>query len=99
MIFNKWIVIFQEFDLDFALAKSKNSLVFVELMSDFPREDKDELFEDSFSDESIFLISSNNPWYGDILTYLHDFEFLLALFEIVGAMIHSPSGKKLSHHQ
>jgi hypothetical protein len=77
MIFNKWIVIFQEFDLDFALAKSKNSLVFVELMSEFPREDKDELFEDLFSDESIFLISSSNPWYRDILTYLMTLNFSL----------------------
>jgi hypothetical protein len=34
--YNKWIDILQEFDLDFASAKSKKSLVFAELMSDFP---------------------------------------------------------------
>jgi hypothetical protein len=34
--YNKWIVILQEFDLDFASAKSKKSLVFAELISDFP---------------------------------------------------------------
>jgi hypothetical protein len=34
--YDKWIVILQEFDLDFAFAKSKKSLVFVELISDFP---------------------------------------------------------------
>jgi hypothetical protein len=34
--YNKWIVILQEFDLDFALMKSKKSLVFSELISDFP---------------------------------------------------------------
>ena len=27
--------------------------------------------EDSFLDEYIFLISTSNPWYGDILVYLH----------------------------
>jgi hypothetical protein len=30
---SRWIVILQEFDLDFVSAKSKNSLVFVELIS------------------------------------------------------------------
>jgi hypothetical protein len=34
--YNKWIVILQEFDLDFASEKSKKSLVFAELISDFP---------------------------------------------------------------
>jgi hypothetical protein len=34
--YNEWIVILQEFDLDFAFAKSKKSLVFVELISNFP---------------------------------------------------------------
>jgi len=35
--YNKWIVILQEFDLDFVFTKSKKSLVFAELMSNFPR--------------------------------------------------------------
>jgi hypothetical protein len=34
--YNKWIFILQEFDLDFALAKFKKSLVFAELILDFP---------------------------------------------------------------
>ena len=34
--FNKWIVILQQFDLDFQSAKSKNSLVFAELISKYP---------------------------------------------------------------
>ena len=34
--FNKWIVILQEFDLDFQSSKSKNSLVFAELFLEFP---------------------------------------------------------------
>jgi hypothetical protein len=59
--YNKWIVILQEFDLDFVSAKSKKSLVFAELMSDFPRQDEDTIFDDSFVDENIFLISSSGP--------------------------------------
>ena len=46
------------------------SLVFVELMSNFPSLDEDELHKDSFVDEPIFLISSVDPWYGDIIIYL-----------------------------
>ena len=53
--FNKWIVILQEFDLDFQSAKSKNSLVFAELIAEFPTK------EDSFLDEHIFLISTSDP--------------------------------------
>jgi hypothetical protein len=68
--YNKWIVIFQEFDLDFAFVKSNKSLVFAELMSDFPRLDEDIFHDDSFTDEHIFLISSSYPWYEYILIYL-----------------------------
>jgi hypothetical protein len=39
-------------------------------MSDFPRKDEDIFHDDSFMDEHIFLISSSDPWYGDILIYL-----------------------------
>jgi hypothetical protein len=70
-------VILQEFDLDFVSLKSKKSLVFVELMSKFPREEKEEIFEDSFLDESIFLISYIDPWYGYILIYLQTLKFSL----------------------
>jgi hypothetical protein len=59
--YNKWIVILQEFNLDFASAKSKKSLVFVELISDFPRLDEDVIHVDSFVDEHIFLFSSSDP--------------------------------------
>ena len=64
--FNKWIVIIQEFDLDFQSAKSKKSLVFAELIT----EEDVAIEEDSFPDEHIFFISTSNPWYGDILVYL-----------------------------
>ena len=68
--YNKWIVILQEFNLEFVLAKSKKSLIFTELISDFPSEEE-EACEDTFVDEHIFLISTLDPWYGDIIIYLH----------------------------
>ena len=45
--YNKWIVILQEFDLEFVLAKSKKSLIFVQLISDFPSLYEGEVHEDS----------------------------------------------------
>ena len=68
--YNKWIVILQEFDLEFVLAKSKKSLIFAELISDFPSEEGEEVYEDTFVDEHVFLISTVDPWYGDIIIYL-----------------------------
>ena len=68
--YNKWIVILQEFDLEFVSAKSKKWLIFVGLISDFPNLDEEEVYEDSFVDEHIFLLSTVDPWYGDIIVYL-----------------------------
>ena len=67
--YNKWIFILQEFDLELVSAKSKKSLIFAELISDFPSEEE-EVCEDTFVDEHIFLISTLDPWYGDIIIYL-----------------------------
>ena len=74
----KQIVILQEFDLDFQSSKSKKSLVFVELIAEFPMEEDVVIEEDSFPDEHIFLISTSNPWYGDILIYLQTLKYLAA---------------------
>jgi hypothetical protein len=68
--YNKWIVILQEFDLHFASVKSKKSLVFADLIFDFPRLDEDVIHVDYFADEHIFLVSSSDPWYGYIVLYL-----------------------------
>ena len=73
--FNKWIVILQEFDLDFDSTKSKKSLVFAELIAEFPVEEDVAIEEDSFLDEHIFLISNFDPWYGDILVYLQTLKY------------------------
>ena len=68
--YNKWIVILQEFDLEFVSEKSKKSLIFAELISDFPSKEEEDSCEDTFVDEHIFLISTLDPWYGDIIIYL-----------------------------
>ena len=67
--YNKWIIILQEFDLEFISAKSKKSLIFAELISNFPSLEEEEVYEDMFVDEHIFLISTLDPWYGDIIIF------------------------------
>ena len=68
--YNKCIVILQEFDLEFVSMKSKKSLIFAELIYDFPSVEEEEFYEDTFFDEHIFLISTLDPWYGNIIVYL-----------------------------
>ena len=59
--YNKWIVILQGFDLEFVSSKSKKSLAFVDIISDFPNLDEEEVHEDSLVDENIFFISTMDP--------------------------------------
>ena len=73
--FNKWIVILQEFDLDFQSAKSKKSLVFAELIAKFPTEENVAVEDDSFPDEHVFLIATSDSWYRDILIYLQTLKY------------------------
>ena len=60
----------QEFDLEFISTKSKKSLIFAEFISDFPSVEEEEVYEDTFVDDHIFLISTLDPSYGDIIIYL-----------------------------
>lgn len=67
--YNRWIFILQEFNLEFMSAKSKKYLVFVELLSELPFEEEI-IHEENFLDENLFLISSQDPSYLDIIVYL-----------------------------
>lgn len=77
--YSKWIMILQQFDLVFTAAKVKNSLVFVELLSDLPIVDPNETTHDPLLDEAIYLIDTTDPWYGDNLFYLQVQRFCLEL--------------------
>jgi hypothetical protein len=68
--YSKWILILQEFDLEFERAKSKKSLVFAELICNFPYFETENVAVDSLPDESLFLIITDDLWYGDIIIYL-----------------------------
>lgn len=66
----KWIVILQEFDLEFTTTKSKKSLVFAELIFSLPFASAPSRIEDRIPDDTLFLINTLDPWYGDIIVYL-----------------------------
>ena len=68
--YSRWIVILQEFDLEFTKATSKKFLVFAELMCDLPCALMEAETNDSFLDQLLFLISTTDPWYGDLIIYL-----------------------------
>ena len=69
--YSKWIVILQEFDLEFIKSKSKKSFFLVELLYDLPYDSTATMSEPSIPDESLFLIGSYDPWYGDFIIYLY----------------------------
>ena len=73
--YSKWIVILHEFDLEFEKSKSKKSLIFAELVCDFPRTDTETMAAQPITDDSLFLISTIDPWYGDIIVYLQTQSF------------------------
>jgi hypothetical protein len=56
--------------LDFVSEKSKKLLVFAELISELPIESCDIIPEESPIKEDMFLITSSDPWYRDILVYI-----------------------------
>ena len=65
--FSKWIVILQEFDLEFRSAKAKKSLVFTELLSNFLGNSEEVSYDESLVDDHLFLIDSSDLWYGTII--------------------------------
>jgi hypothetical protein len=65
--------------LEFDRATSKKSLVFAELICNFPHSAMENVAVDSLPDESLFLISTDDLWYGDIIIYLQTQTFWLAL--------------------
>ena len=66
----KWVVIFQEFYLEFISLKSTKALALATLITDLPPLTVSSPPKDDLSNDFIFIISMNDPWYGDILIYL-----------------------------
>lgn len=65
--------------MEFKNPKSKKSLIFTELLCDFRHNDIEYVAKDSFTDESLFIISTLDLWYGDVIVYLQAQNFRLKL--------------------
>ena len=61
--------------MEFTTAKSKKSLVFAELLYSLPSSSAPSISEDHIPDETLFLISTLDPWYGDIIVSLQTSSF------------------------
>ena len=77
--YTRWVVILQEFDLEFVTPKSKKGLALAELISELPTGTQDPPVNDDFLDEHLFGIATDDPWYGDILNYFPTQNFTLHL--------------------
>ena len=71
----KWVVILQEFDLEFMSPKSMKALALATLMTDLPPLTASSPPTDDPPDDFLFVISTDDPWYGEILLYLRTQNF------------------------
>jgi hypothetical protein len=68
--FSQWIIILQEYDLNFSIPKSKKALVLTELVTAFPSDTTSIPVNTDFPNEHLFYITSDDPCYSDLLVYL-----------------------------
>ena len=61
--------------MEFTAAKSNKSLVFSDLICSLPSDSTLSRSEDRVPDDTLFLISTLDPWYGDIIIYLQTSTF------------------------
>jgi hypothetical protein len=73
--FSRWIVTLQEYDLNFSTPRSKKALVLIELVTALPSDTTSTPINTDFPDEHLFYITSDDPWYGDLLVYLQTQKF------------------------
>lgn len=73
--YSKWIIILQDFDLDFIAAKLKLSLVFAELICALTSTSTSTDFTEQIPNETLFLTITLDLWYGDIIVYLQTQNF------------------------
>jgi hypothetical protein len=73
--FTQWIVILQEYNLEFSTPKSKKALILAELVMALPSNTTSTPINIDFPDGHLFYITSDDPWYGDLLVYLRTQKF------------------------
>jgi hypothetical protein len=73
--FARWIIILQEYDLEFLTPTSKKALVLFKLVMALPSDTINAPVNNDFPDEHLFYITSDDPWYDNLLIYLHTQKF------------------------
>jgi hypothetical protein len=73
--FARWIVILQEYNLEFATPKRKKALILAELVTTFPSDTTSSPVNTDFPDEHLFYIPLDDPLYDDLLVYLQTQNF------------------------
>jgi hypothetical protein len=73
--FTRWIVILEEYDIEFSTCKSKKVLVLAKLITNFPSNAKASPVNTDFPEEHLFFIPFDDPWYGNLLIYLRTQKF------------------------
>ena len=73
--YSRWIMILQEFELEFTKSTSKKSLIFAGLICDLAHTTNTIGPFDSFPNELFFLISMTDPCYEDIILYLQTLQY------------------------
>jgi hypothetical protein len=73
--FARWIFILQEYDLECSTHKSKKSLILTELVTTLPSNTTSAPVNIDFPDEHLFYITSDDPWYDDLLVHLRTQNF------------------------
>ena len=76
---DKWVVVLQELDLEFVSPKSTKALALAALMTDLPPLTVSSPPKDDLPDDFLFIISTEDPWYRDILLYLRTQKFMAHL--------------------
>ena len=64
---SKWIVILQEFDLEFVSPKRTKALALATLMTYLPPLSASPPIMVNLPNELLFFISTDDPWYGGII--------------------------------
>jgi len=70
-----WVIILQEYNLEFSTPKSKKALAIAKLITDLPSGTCDPPLNDQMTDKHLFHISWSDKWYRDILTYFRTQNF------------------------
>jgi hypothetical protein len=73
--FSQWIVILEEYDLEFSTTKNKKALVLAKLVMSLPSDTTSAPVNTNFPDKHLLYITLDDLWYDELLVYLQTQKF------------------------